>query len=151
MSRRIICVNPLREMVAMQSALDRMFDNSFPGFAERGESIFTLPVDVVENDTTYTVTTDLPGVSVENIDVRLDNEYLIVEAEIPEQVIEEKEGRTLIQERRYGKFSRRIHLPQPVDGDKVDANFEDGVLTLSLPKVPEVQPKLIAVKSGKKK
>jgi HSP20 family protein len=103
----------------------------------------------VENDSNYTITTELPGVDMENIDIRLENEYVTIEAEIPEQVIEHKEARTLVKERRYGKFSRRVHLAQPVDSDNVDAIFDNGVLTLSLPKVPEVQPRTIAVKSKK--
>jgi HSP20 family protein len=147
MNRRIIRVNPLREMMAMQNALDRFFDESWRPFSA---DTFALPVDVVEDDTTYTVTTELPGVDSENITVRLDNEYLNIEAEIPEQVIEKKNARLLLKERRYGKFSRRIHLAQPVDSDKIEAVYEDGILTLTLPKVPEVQPKMISVKAGKK-
>jgi HSP20 family protein len=152
MMNKLVRWNPVREMAAMQSALDRLFDETWrPLFDDERLRGFALAIDVHEDDKGYTVTTDLPGVEPENINVHLDGEYLVVEAEIPEQVIEKKEARTLIKERCYGKFSRRVQLPQPVEADKVEAAFENGVLTLTLPKSPEVQPKMITVKSGKKK
>ena len=58
-------------------------------------------------------------------------------------------GKVVVQERYYGKFSRSVTLPQSVDSDKVEAAYEDGVLTLTLPKVPEAQPKQIAIKVPK--
>ena len=150
MNRRIVRWNPIREMATMQSALDRLFEDSWRPFSgENGEIGFALPVDLVEDDQNYTLTTELPGVDMENIDIRLENEYLNIEAEIPEQVIEHKDARSLVKERRYGKFSRRVHLAQPIDGDNVDATFDNGILTLTLPKIPEVQPRTIAVKSKK--
>lgn len=148
MNRRIVRVNPLREMVALQNSLDRLFEDSWRPF--NTADTFALPIDVVEDDVHYVVTTELPGVQHDNISVRFDGDYLHVEAEIPEQIVENKNARTLVKERRYGKFSRRVHLAQPVDSDNIDAVFQDGVLTLTLPKVPEVQPKTIAVKAGAK-
>ncbi|MBI5930880.1 MAG: Hsp20/alpha crystallin family protein [Chloroflexi bacterium] len=137
----------MREMVAMQSALDRMFDETWRPLEGR-LSDFGLAVDVDENDQHYIVKTDLPGVQADHINVRMDGDYLMIEAEIPEQVEEKKEGRTLVKERRYGKFSRRIQIPQPIKVDEVEANFDNGVLTLTLPKSPEVQPRQISIKAG---
>lgn len=139
--------NPIREMMTMQSALDRLFDETWHPFEGR-LSDFGLAIDVDENDQHYVVKTDLPGVLAENIHVHMDGDFLNIEAEIPEQVEEKQEGRTLMKERRYGKFSRRIHIPQPIRVDDVEANFENGVLALTLPKSPEVQPRQIAIKSG---
>lgn len=149
---RLIRVNPWREMVTMQNALDRMFDEVWRPTEGAVMSNYSLAIDVDETDTAYTIHADLPGITDDNIHVRLENDYLTIEAEIPEQVIEKKEAKSLIRERRYGKFMRRIQLPQPIDAEHVVAEFENGVLSLTLPKVPEVQPKLIAVKSknGKK-
>lgn len=149
---RLIRVNPWREMVTMQNALDRMFDEVWRPNEGAVMSNYSLAIDVDETDAAYTIHADLPGIQEDNIQIRLENDYLTIEAEIPEQVVEKKEAKALIRERRYGKFMRRIQLPQPIDGEQVVAEFENGVLSLTLPKVPEVQPKLIAVKAknGKK-
>ncbi len=147
MNRRMVRINPLREMMSLQNTLERLFDENWqPTSADT----FALPIDIVEDDKAYTVTTELPGVSQDNINIRLDNEYLNIEAEIPEQVIEKNNARTLVKERRYGKFSRRIHLAQPIEDDHIEATFEDGLLTLKLPKLPEVQPKTIQIKPNQK-
>ena len=146
MNRRVIRWNPVREIAAMQGALDHLFDDFRPvnGNSEVG---YALPVDLVEEDTQYLVTTELPGANLDNISIRLHNEFLTIEAEIPETLVEENNARTLVRERRFGRFSRRIHLAQTVDADNVEATFDNGVLTLNLPKVPEVQPRTIAIKA----
>jgi HSP20 family protein len=146
MNRRVIRWNPVREVAAMQGALDRLFDDFRPlnGQSETG---YALPVDLVEEDAQYVLTTELPGADLENINIRIHNEYLTIEAEVPETVVENKDARTLVRERRTGHFSRRIHLAQTVDADSVEATFDNGVLTLTLPKVPEAQPRNIAIKS----
>lgn len=149
---RIVRWNPVREMVAMQSALDRLFDEAWRGASANnpeGINSFNLPLDLHESDDAYTIVTEIPGVSVENINIRLDDNTLLIDAEIPEQTIEKEGTRTLVKERRYGKFSRQIRLPYEVNADAVEASFENGVLHLHLPKVPAVQPKQIAVKAIK--
>jgi HSP20 family protein len=142
--------NPLREMAAMQNAMDRFFDENWRPFFEEGHmGMHPLALDMHENDTNYVVTTEMPGVQPDNIQVRVENDILTIEGEIPEQVSEQKEGdRVIMKERRYGKFSRRIRLPQMVDADKVEASYQDGVLKLTLPKSESAQPKRIQVKTG---
>lgn len=146
----IVRWNPFREMAAMQNALDRMFDEGWQrwsGFDE-GVGMSNLALDVDEEDNNYIVTTALPGVKAENINVRLHNDMLTIEGEIPEETREKKEGsKSLMKERYYGRFSRTIRLPQPVNRDEVDASFDNGVLTLTIPKSPEAQPKQIPVKT----
>ena len=143
--------NPMREMVAMQNALDHMFDDTWRSWSGMDESVMggNLALDVQEDDNNYTVTTALPGVEVEHINIRLHNDMLTIEGEIPEKEVEKEGKRSLLKERYYGRFSRSIRLPQPVNRDTVDASFENGVLTLTLPKSPEAQPKLIPVKAYK--
>ena len=139
MTSNLIRWSPLRDMAKMQSVMDRIFEDTWrPVFEEGGLSGNMLALDVHEDDDGYTVTTELPGVQPDN------------EGEIPEQVIDKESSRALLKERRYGKYSRRIRLPQAVDGGKVEANYENGVLTLSLPKAEEVKPKMIPIKAGKK-
>jgi HSP20 family protein len=146
--------NPLREMAAMQNAMDRLFDEAWrnwqPIYGETGAN--TLAVDVHETDQAYIVTTALPGVQGDNINIRLHNDLLTIEGEIPQPTVEN--ARSLTQERIYGRFTRTLRLPQPVNRDAVEAHFENGVLTLTLTKAAEAQPRQIPVKvqsNGKKR
>ncbi len=141
--------NPLREMAAMQSAMDRFFEENWRPFFEEGRlGLHALSLDMHEDGNNYVVTTEMPGVKPENIQVRVEHDMLSIEGEIPEEVIEKEGERVIMKERRYGKFSRRIRLPQTVDADKVDAAYQDGVLRLTLPKSEAAQPKRIPVKTG---
>jgi HSP20 family protein len=150
----IIRWNPMRELASMQRAMDRLFDESFrnwpPFFNDEQVGAHGLSLDIHENDQSYTVTTELPGVKAENINVKWQDGVLFIEAELPEETSKQENQKMLLQERRYGKFSRFVRLPQMVDPSKVEAAFEDGVLTLTLPKTEAAQPKLIPVKAGKK-
>lgn len=138
--------NPFREMAAMQSALDRLFEDTWRGVwpTTAGNA---LALDVHETDTAYTVVTALPGLSAEQISVRFDDGNLIISAEIPQP--QPAEGtKVLLQERPFGQFTRSLRLPQTIDVNQVEATYENGLLTLTLPKTPEVQPKQIPVKAG---
>ena len=149
---RIVRWNPIREMAAMQRMMDRVLDESLRStYDTEGEELQGAPLalDVHENETEYTVTTSLPGVDADNIDVNLHDDFLTITAEIPETVVENENGRTLLRERHYGKFSRRIRLPQPVNSDNVEAAYDNGVLTLTLPKSEAVLPRSIPVKALK--
>ena len=149
MSNRITRWYPFRDIVAMQNAMDRMFDDWRP-FVNEGRMTqpgHALALDVHEDETQYIITTELPGMKAENINIKQEGEFLLIDAEMPETTTERENQRTLIKERRYGRFSRRLRLPQNVDFAKAEANYEDGVLTLNLPKAAAEQPKTIQVKS----
>lgn len=148
--------NPAREINAMQNFMDRLFDDSArrlgTRFVESYEGVTgSLALDVVEEDKAYTVTTSLPGVKAESIKINLHDDLLTIEAEIPAKSEEKTENagarKVLMQERSWGKFSRSIRLPQSVNSDAVEAAFENGVLTLSLPKADHVLPRTIPVKA----
>jgi HSP20 family protein len=143
--------NPFREMAAMQNALDRMFDDSWRtwGGTDEGGMSGSLALDVHEDDSNYIITTALPGVDADNINIRLHNDMLTIEGEIPERTTQREGQRSLLKERYYGRFSRTIRLPQSISRDNVEAAFDNGVLTLTLPKSPESQPRTIQVKSNK--
>ena len=150
MSDNIIRWNPFNELSSMQQMMERFFDDMWRPFAASDAGTHTLAIDVHEDDNNYTVVTSLPGVKAENVNVRLDGNVLVVEGEIPEEIPSGEDKRTLVRERRYGKFLRSIRLPQSVDTEKVEAVYNDGVLTLTLAKVETVKPKVITVKSQKK-
>ena len=150
MANNITRWNPFREMVTMQNMMDRLFDDNWrPFFEESNVGANPLALDVHEDERAYTISTDLPGVQADDIKVRQDGDYVVIEAETHDQFSEPQEGRrSLVKERRYGRYSRRLRLPQNVNFDQADANYQDGVLTLTLPKAEEPKPKTIQVKAA---
>ncbi|MBE0690668.1 MAG: Hsp20/alpha crystallin family protein [Anaerolineae bacterium] len=152
MTRMLTRWNPVREMTTMQRAMDRLFDDWRPFFDFDGESTEgtrALALDVHEDDNNYVLTTEMPGVQPDQIQVRKEGDYLVIEGELSEEKSEKEGTRTLVSERRYGRYMRRIRLPQDIDADKAEAQYENGVLTLKLPKAEVVKPKLIPIKVGK--
>jgi HSP20 family protein len=148
MANQITRWNPFREMATMQNMIDRFFDDYRPFFDQESLSGNLLSIDVNEDDHQYTVTTELPGVKSENINVRQDGDYLLIEADIPEETTEKQDQRWLVKERRSGHFSRRVRLPHNVNFESAEANYQDGVLRLTLPKAEDTQPRQIPVKTG---
>ena len=117
---------------------DRVFDNFWndSDFARGGESggrTWLPAVDIYENDDAFVATADLPGLKKEDIDVSLEDSVLTVSGERKFEA-SEGEGTFRRVERSYGTFRRSFTLPRGVDAAKVEAKFEDGVLTLTLPK-----------------
>ena len=136
--------NPVREMAAMQNALDQLFENNWRG-THNSADIGALALDVHETDQNYTVSAAVPGVSADAVNISFHDSVLTISGEIPQAT--QENARALMLERGYGKFQRSIRLPQPVDTSAVEANIENGVLTLTLPKTPEAQPRQIPVKT----
>jgi HSP20 family protein len=102
------------------------------------ENSFHAPhVDIVERDDHYEITAEMPGIKKENIHITLENGVLRLEAETQHEEKEEKEGKILRQERRYGKYVRSFDLGSNVHEEDINASFEDGVLKLTAPKVAE--------------
>lgn len=146
----VIRWNPVREMAAMQGAIDHLFDDTWRTVRPM-KSGKTLPLDVYETDSGYVVYTALPGIDPNQIKVSLDDDVLTISGELSQPAFDEKENsRVLLFERIYGKFSRSVRLGLPVDSDKIEAFFDNGVLKLSLPKAPQVQPKQIPVRAAVK-
>lgn len=108
----------------------------------------TLALDVVERENEYVVSSPIPGVNPEHIEVKLDDDVLTITAEINEERNDETE-RTLIRERRYGKFSRSLRFGLPVQGDRIEADYTNGILKVHVPKAEASQPKKINVRHSK--
>jgi HSP20 family protein len=138
--------NPLRELAAMQSAMDRMFEETWRG-ARANAAELALPIDVYETETGYQVIASLPGLVSDQVHISLHDNVLTISGELPASPHEEN-ARALLVERSSGRFSRSIRLPEPVAADQVEAALENGILHLTLPKTPEAQPRLIPVRSG---
>ncbi|MDX2160240.1 MAG: Hsp20/alpha crystallin family protein [bacterium] len=139
--------NPVRELAAMQSAMDRLFDETWRTVSPTNDTTeYRLALDVHEAGDHYTVLASLPGVAADSLNVSLHDDVLTISAALP--AAPAAEGvRVLLAERTEGKVSRSIRLPQPVNADAVEASLDAGILTLRLPKVPEVQPRTITIKT----
>lgn len=144
MANNITRWNPWRDMVNMQNAMDKLFEDTWRNLETRTGN--WLALDVHEDNERFTVSTDLPGVAPENIHIHVQDGLLTIEAEIPEQTVEQEGTRSLIRERRYGRFTRTVQLPHSVNSEGVEATYDNGVLTLDLPKIEEAKPRSIPVK-----
>ncbi len=110
-----------------------------------GESGWNPSVDVAENDDAYEVKVDLPGVKAEDIDISVTNDRLTIQGERKEE--KETKDKTVHRiERSSGSFYRSIDLPMGTDADKVSADADNGVITITIPKGAEAKGKKIAVK-----
>ncbi len=136
--------NPVREVAAMQNMMDRMLDQDWraarPVYNRTGHN---LPMDAYETDSAYTLQAVIPGATAESIQVSYEDDVLTIRAEVPQP---ETEGRKLLSERTYGEYRRSVRVNGSVDADAIEASYADGVLTLTLPKTPEAQPRTIPVK-----
>ena len=138
--------NPAREMAAMQNVMDQWFENGRPSTP----ATHNLALDVYESDGGYVIYTALPGVNPENINVSVEDDVLTISGEVAKPSFDEKDNvRTLVQERTSGKFARSIRVNTPVESDKIEAAYENGLLKLTLPKTPAAQPRQIPVKASK--
>lgn len=137
---------PFRELAAMQNVVDRLFYDTLRATAQATQTDSqSLGVDIYEMPTTYTITANLPGVNAEDIEVRFENGLLTISGEIP-QTVAENGAKAILIERPTGYFSRRLRIPQEIDFNAADANYQNGVLTLTLPLKPEAQPKTLTVR-----
>lgn len=128
---------------------DRLMEEPLSLFRDQQEwpGTWGLALDVAETEDNFVVTASAPGVSPDDIDITLTDNTLTIKGEMrKDETVEEEKYH--LRERRYGSFSRSLTLPTPVDAESIEANFENGVLTIHLPKTEAVRPKRINVKSS---
>jgi len=142
--------NPVGELVSLRAAMDRLFEDSFVSpltfrTLALGEGAGVSPqVDVHQTDDELVVTAALPGMKSEDLDITITGQHLTLRGELAADE-EIKREQYLFRERRFGSFSRSFELPVRVQGDKAQATFDDGVLTLRIPKAEEVKPRQIQI------
>lgn len=113
-----------------------------------GESMNSLSCDIHESESSYLLSMDLPGVSKEDINIEFSGNHITVSAERKqEQTVKDITAHRV--ERSYGVMQRTYVLPEGVDSDKIQANYENGVLYLAIPKLEVAKPKKIEIGSGK--
>src|SRR5579859_6097140 len=136
--------NPGGRMMTMNDMLDRFFEDPFSWGGQWRNQMAMPKVDVVESDDHITVKAEMPGFAPENVEARVEGSNLLLRGTY-NQDQEKTEGQYHIQERQQGSFSRVVPLPMEVDTDKATAEFDNGVLTMSLPKRPGSQRKQINI------
>jgi HSP20 family protein len=141
--------DPFREFSTLQDRMNRLFRDNF---AEgRDEALtttgFAPAVDVYEDEHNVTLKIEVPGIEEKDIDVRIENNVLTVHGERKFEKEEKEENYRRI-ERQYGSFTRSFTLPNTVDTEKVNANYDKGVLNITLAKKAEAKPKQIKVNVG---
>jgi HSP20 family protein len=134
-----------REMDRLQGEMNRLFDSTF---SRRYRNAPSFPaVNVWANEDGLVVTAEVPGIDTEDIDIVVVGETMTISGS--RAMDELNEGtRYHRQERGYGDFTRTVKLPFLVDSDKVDASFNDGVLSINLPRKDEDKPKKITITAG---
>lgn len=144
--RAALPVAPWRALGALSNRMSHLIDEALDG-VEEPEGVFWAPAfDIVENSDALILTADLPGMTVDQVDIEFENNVLTVSGnrERPELA---NGDRRMHSERPWGRFQRTFSLPRTVDPDGITAQFDNGVLTVHLPKVAAAKGRKIEIRS----
>ncbi len=147
----IVRWDPFRDLSTLQERVSRLFEGRLGPFrGEEALSTWAPPVDIYETEHEIVLKADLPEVKLEDVDIQVENNTLTVKGErhFEKEVKEDNYHRV---ERSYGSFARSFSLPSTVDADKIRAEYQDGVLRITMPKREEAKPKQIKVSVTSKK
>ncbi len=141
--------NPMEDVMSFQDAMSRLMEEGMvPARFVRREravpSVLRLPLDAYATDTELVITASVPGLKPEDVEITLEGDTLTIKGEFKQPL---ENVQYLMNERLSGSFVRTLTINVPVQADKAEARFEDGVLTLVLPKAEEVRPKVIKVQT----
>jgi HSP20 family protein len=144
-------IDPFHELATLQDRFNSFFENiaEASGKDQLTAGTFVPAVDVYEDEHNLVLKLEIPGVNEDDLKVSLENSTLTVSGERKFEKEEKEENFHRI-ERRYGSFTRTFRLPNTVDAEKVDANYDKGVLRITLAKRAEAKPRQIKVGSGQK-
>jgi len=137
---------PFRDLMAMQNRMTRLIDETLSRIwkEEVVRGVWSPPVDILERGDELVLKIDLPEVSQEEIDIRVEGSTLIIQGE--RRLIKDAPEENYIQiERPYGTFRRTFNIPRMIEQEEIKASYKDGVLRVVLPRKPEAQPKQIVV------
>ena len=138
---------PVREMMTLREAMDRLFDDAFTRPINLRDGGWTSPaIDMYQTDDEVVVRAALPGFKADEVQINVTGDVLTLRGEMKQEE-EKKERAWHMREQRWSSFERSISLPTEVKADNAVADFENGILTITLPKAEEVKPKTITVKA----
>ena len=142
---------PVRDFADLASTVNRLMDEDMRrryDYAANGGSrenrTLRLPVDAYATESEFVLSANLPGIDPTQVEITFEGDELTIRGEFTPA---KAEATYLIQERLVGSFERKLTFNVPVDGDKIDASFDNGVLTLVVPKTESVRPKQIKVRT----
>jgi HSP20 family protein len=140
--------DPAREVATLQREVDRALRDVFGASTSPATAgAFAPALDVEENEDSFVLHVELPGVSADDVEVSLEENVLTIEGQRDFYSDREAEGFRRV-ERAFGRFHRAIRLPDRVDAQRVTATHRDGVLTIEVPKAEEAKPRRITVTAG---
>jgi HSP20 family protein len=141
---------PGTELETLRHEMERLFERTFPkvfGYETEAEHGRWPGLDVRETENAYVVETDLPGMAAEAITVEIEGPYVVVKGERHAEHEATKEG-VKRAERAFGKFYRRVALPEGAKAEGAEARYANGVLTVTVPKAEEAKAKVITVEAA---
>jgi HSP20 family protein len=140
--------SPMGELAGLHTAMDRLFSDFFgsplPEGSDTSSRTWYLPVDVVDQGTRYHIKAAVPGFNPEDVEVTFSEGVLNISAN-HKQELSSKNGTYLRRELAYGSYGRSIQLPGDVSEKEIKASFDNGILTIEIPKVPAAKPIRIEV------
>jgi HSP20 family protein len=131
----------------LRREIDRLFEDTFT----RGGNSWTPAVDIKETDNDLRLDLELPGLRPEDVEITAENGILTIRGEKRTERKEGEENRYHLVERSYGSFMRSFTLPQGVDENQIQASFDNGILSIQIPKAALPQPKKIQISGGQQK
>src|SRR5919201_3470088 len=143
--------DPFRELTTIQDRRNRLFQDTFTPSREEGfaSAAFLPPADVYEDENHVTLKLEIPGIEEKDLDIRVENNNLVIRGERKFEQEEKKENFHRI-ERQYGNFVRSFNLPSSVDPNNIEADYDKGILIIRMIKRAGAKPKQIQIKPGKK-
>jgi len=137
---------PFKDLMTLREAMDRLFEESYvrpgPRYQVDGTMRCALPINAYTTDEEIVITAAIPGVDPDKVEITFENETLTIRGEM-QAPLENVEY--ILQERTHGKFERTLRLNIAVQPDKAEATFDQGVLTLVIPKREELKPRTIKI------
>jgi HSP20 family protein len=136
----------LRDFMSLHEAMDRLFNESVVPSQGTDNGSIALPVNVREEKDGYVITAALPGVRPEDVQIEATSNAITISGETSDES-EVDEGEYVRRERRFGRFFRMLELPVEINADGAEASFENGVLTLRVPKSEATKPRQVRINS----
>lgn len=137
---------PMRDMMTLREAMNQLFDDAFTRPLSAGGISAVPAIDLYQTNDEVVVKATLPGLKPDDVQISVTTDLLTLRGEF-KQENEQKEATYHVRERSYGSFERSMVLPTLVQTDKAKADFENGILTITLPKAEVVKPKTISIKA----
>jgi HSP20 family protein len=139
--------DPFREAVSLREAMDRLFEDSFTPTRRQqngnaAERTMRLPLDAYVTSEEIVILANVPGVKPEDVEITIEGDTLTIRGE-RQRPLENVDY--VMQERPYGKFQRTLNINIPVDANRAEARYDNGLLTLIIPKAEAAKPKVIQV------